>query len=248
MSKSVFGHLFTDFRKGTVRKTRKIIGLPLGKDPWMAYKEIDIFLEILDSLKPQNCLEFGCGYSSLYYPGFLSPGATWTSVEHNKEWFEKIVEKSYPVKNLTLYNILPNAGSWEKGGNYSDFKNYVDFPRSLNLKFDLILVDGVAREACIEAGLDLLSDNGLLIVHDCNRVQYQNQLKRFPYWVIFEDFRKSAGGFGFASRKNIIPQSFEIKKHASVWKIDTKINNFFKFKYLIGKPSKPFQLKLSHPF
>ena len=66
----------------------KITGNVVPK-PWMKYREIEIIEEIIKNLKPKKCLEWGAGYSTLYFPRLLDSDAKWISIEHEKEWFEK---------------------------------------------------------------------------------------------------------------------------------------------------------------
>jgi hypothetical protein len=58
--------------------------------PWMEEREVDIIEEILSKLQPRNSLEWGAGYSTIYFTKFLQKDAKWTSIEHNKDWAHKI--------------------------------------------------------------------------------------------------------------------------------------------------------------
>ena len=198
---------------------------------------MDLMLEILGNLKPKKCLEYGCGLSTLFFPGFLPSSTQWISVEHHPIWFKNIKEENQRSNvHLNQVDIQEN----EPHG----FDDYINFPTD-QAPFDFILVDGVAREACIEKGLGLLADDGLLVIHDCNRPAYHEAIKKFPKWLIIQDFRKTAGGFGFGTKNQPPTHLFDLDYHKNLWSIDTKINNFFKFKYLIGKKSKPFNLQTS---
>jgi len=207
----------------------------------MKFKEIDIMLEVLENLKPKRVLEYGCGYSSVIFPKYLEAGASWQSIEHNKEWFEMIAKQCADAENTTIHHVEKNDLSSEGA---DGFKDYVAFPKELG-QFDLILVDGVAREACVETCHDLLNDDGLLIVHDINRPSYQEPVKQFKNWLILQDFRKSSGGFGFASKDLEVSKLFDVDKHKRIWQVDSDLINFFKFKFVLGKKGKPFSLESS---
>lgn len=58
--------------------------------PYMQEKEITIIEEILCNLKPENCLEWGAGYSTIYFTKFIKKSAKWLSIEHDKEWSNKL--------------------------------------------------------------------------------------------------------------------------------------------------------------
>lgn len=230
--------LFGIYSKGTKRKLLKFIGVE-SKDPYMKYKEIAFFKELFANFKPMKCLEYGCGTSTPYYMDHLPVGASWYSVEHHKGWFEKIsAQIQRPNLHLDFVDIEGN----EPKGPKDDV--YAGLPKQ-NAPFDFILVDGIRRENCTELAHQFLSENGLVVVHDSNRVQYHEHIKKFKYWFILQDFRKSAGGLGLASNHVDVRQLVDLNAHAKLWKKDTAISNLFKFKYLMGKKSKPFKLEKS---
>ena len=241
----VIGSLLNNYSKGTARQFDHIFKLGNNKMPYMKYKEVEFFTEILHSLKPKRILEYGCGFSTAYFTQILPKDIEWVSIEHNQEWFDAVKESLAGNTKVELHFVKPEVSSWTSGGTYSDFKSYVDYPEKLG-KFDLILVDGVAREACIQKSHSLLNDGGIVVVHDCNRTKYHNDIMEFPNWLIIEDFRRNAGGFGIGSKTCKVETLADIPRHQQIWKVDNAINNFFKFKYLLGKPSKGFRLRGSN--
>jgi len=73
------------------------------------------------------------------------------------------------IENNEDYDILTSDGTYE------NFRDYIEFPKSLNEKFDVIFVDGRAR---VEAALSvlrnkLLNTNGVVMVHDWHRPEYK---------------------------------------------------------------------------
>ena len=58
--------------------------------PWMKYNEVAIIRNVLKTLKPKRCLEWGAGFSSLYFPDYLENESKWFSIEHDLTWFNKI--------------------------------------------------------------------------------------------------------------------------------------------------------------
>ncbi len=109
--------------------------------------------------------EYGSGTSTLFYPDYLDEDAKWTSLEHDREWYQNVKERMNRDK-VTIHQVDPEVSEWVYNGDYNDFKTYVDFPRDLG-KFDLILVDGMARESCIDRAIDLLNPNA--VVHIVRR-------------------------------------------------------------------------------
>lgn len=227
------------YSKGTRRKLLKLFGYE-SKDPYMKYKEIDFFKELLSSFQPDRCLEYGCGTSTPYYIEHLPKESHWSSIEHHKGWFDKISQEiDRPNLDLHYVNVEGNDPKVPS----EDI--YASFPKSF-APFDFILVDGIRRENCIELAHDLLSDKGIVVVHDSNRAHYHPHIKKFKYWFILEDFRKSAGGLGLASNHVDVTQLIDLEQHAALWRQDTAVSNFFKFKFLLGKKAKAFRLQTSN--
>lgn len=226
------------YAKGTARKLKKFVGIA-SKDPYMKYKEIDFFKELFANFKPMRCLEYGCGTSTPYYMDHLPADAQWLSVEHHKGWFEKI-SKEIGRPNLSLHFVDIEGN--EPTSPEEDV--YASFPAQY-APFDFILVDGIRRENCADLAKKYLSDNGIVVMHDSNRPQYHQHIKQFKYWFILEDFRKSAGGLGLASDHVNVNELIDLERHKRLWKKDTAISNFFKFKFLLGKRPKTFKFQSS---
>jgi len=226
--------LLSTYLKGTKRKFIKFLGFENTYHPYMKFKEIHLLEELIRNLNPKKCLEYGCGISSLHFSKLLKEGSKWYSIEHDMEWYHKIQGLNQFEDKLEIYFVGSDNSSWRHEGYYNDFKTYINFPEKLS-KFDFILVDGMARESCIKKAYELLSENGVMIIHDCNRIQYHEELKIFPNWMIIEDYRKTAGGIGICTKSKSIESLFDLEYHQKVWEMDTLFQNFFKFKYLIGK-------------
>jgi len=221
--------LVAQVSKGTVRRLRKLIGLPI-REPYMVQREIDLLTEVLQDLQPQRCLEYGSGYSTLFFPSFLPETATWFSVEHHEAWHQRIREMNTDQR-VTIEHA--STAHPEDGRN-----EYVLRPQKHG-PFDFILVDGVNREACITMAHKLLKPDGLLVVHDANRRQYHGALTLFTYRLVMEDSRRTAGGMAFASHSKPIGSYFRLRHHARLWHIQAILTNIGRFKYLPGRKAKP---------
>ncbi len=116
--------------------------------PWFTYPAI----EYIAQLDLRNCemLEWGSGNSSHF---FSARSKFITSIEDNRDWFEKV--------------------SSAKNGNHeihlADNDNYYKLPLSFNKKFDIIIIDGNQRDKCAETALDLIKDDGLIIYDNSER-------------------------------------------------------------------------------
>lgn len=220
------------FTRDRLRELRKIMGLPI-EAPYMKQREIDIILEILLNLRPQKCLEYGSGYSTLFFPKFLPPDSQWVAFEHHREWYERVQEMNNRP-NVAVHHATPNQTDYGQN-------TYVRGPAPKG-PFDFILVDGVERQDCIRQAKNMLSDDGLLVVHDANRSQYHPPLTLYKYRLVLEDFRRTAGGLAFASNSRPIGTYFKLRDHALLWQLQSNVTNIMRFKYLPWRVLKSFRI------
>lgn len=230
------------FFLGTRAKLRKALGFT-PKTPFMKFREIAILKEVFENLKPLKCLEYGSGYSSNYFIRYLARDASWLSIEHDHVWYDEI-KKDIKDPRVQLELVVSDLPIGEDLEDPKPFKSYIDYPKD-KAPFDFILVDGRVRGTCIEEGIEMLADHGVLVVHDANKKLYQEALKVFPNTFVLEDYRRSAGGVGIGTKKQSIETLVSTAQHSQHWKIITSVANFFKFKWLIGGRTKPFNVTQS---
>lgn len=123
--------------------------------PWVTYSFIDFITDRIQ--KSQYVFEFGSGNSTIFYAKRTKKVV---SVEHDKDWFEKI-KSSVPSNSELVFSDL------EYGGKYSKI------PLGYSHKFDLIIVDGRDRVNCCKNCLEALTETGVVILDDSEREQYQ---------------------------------------------------------------------------
>jgi hypothetical protein len=102
-------------------------------------------------------LEWGAGFSSLYFPKYLENGSKWFSIEHDLTWFNKIKILNQNPK-CVIFHVKANHFPWTdeyNDGAFSDLRDYLSFPMKFG-KFDFILIDGRARSYCLIAALELI--------------------------------------------------------------------------------------------
>lgn len=220
MTEKASPSFYNQVKQHLIRKWYKKTGR-IPEIPWMAQKEQDILVEILGNLKPKRCLEWGSGYSTVTFPDLLPTEAEWISVEHDQAWHHIMKGKKLPLQvNLNFVTADNPEFKQREDGTYQDFKTYINFPKGY---FDFILIDGRARNACVKKALQLISEQGIVILHDANRLKYQENLHLFPYQVIFEDHRKHSGGMWLASKKPVIEVHLETKKHRKLWNMHLQL-------------------------
>lgn len=151
--------------------------------PWMTQHEIQLIEQNLLSLnkKHLDVLEWGCGGSTSYFPEFLARHnieCRWTSIEHNHEWYEKVSAELRTRDNIDIH-WFPAADA--AAGDKEQMRDeYIQFPSTLNRKFDVILIDGRERRACAEQAASLLREDGIAFMHDAQRSRYHAGFRPFP--------------------------------------------------------------------
>jgi len=139
------------FRSYRIKESVDKDGNPI---PWCTYPCVKFIEPRLN--KKLNVFEYGSGNSTLWYAERVKFIA---SVEHNKEWFEKI-KPSLPENTNLMYQ--PET----------DPEGYVNNVGMQGLKFDIIVIDGILRNECTEESVNHLSGNGVIVFDNSERKDY----------------------------------------------------------------------------
>lgn len=156
--------------------------------PFMSFVEIQAIILCLKAVKkPLHALEWGSGNSTIFFSPYLPLNSHWFAIEHNKEWSERVLDMISEAGKIeiSLKQILP-SGIYREGiddGDFSSFKNYILYPTTLGIIFDVIFVDGRARVECMKLGWKILSENGVMILHDAEREEYTEGIPKESSWV-----------------------------------------------------------------
>lgn len=165
------------------RRTRKP---EPGLVPYMDPGEFAQLLAILETLAPARILEWGSGGSTKAILDRCPFVERFVSLEHDRAWHERVRELVVDPR-LQLHLVEPDQPAPREPEAYKRFADraeqdrelfasYIDFPASLAITFDFVLVDGRARSFCIAAGWQLLRAGGVLVVHDAQRTEYHGAL------------------------------------------------------------------------
>jgi hypothetical protein len=129
--------------------------------PWLTQQAISFLNDWLHM--SDIGLEWGSGRSTVW---LASRVKKLISVEHDSNWYHK-VKLLLEKKGLTNveYHLIPvnETGSMPNRHPYVHMSSAL--PRS---SLDFVLVDGVMRDHCASASLDLLRIGGLLIIDNAN--------------------------------------------------------------------------------
>jgi len=200
-------------------------------------REMDIITEVLANTAPSKCLEWGSGYSTLYFPGLLPGLEYWHSLEHHKAWHEK-VKGMNSNPNVTVSLVEPDFKDYfglrgkygpRLEGTYEDFKTYIEWPRNTPGGYDFIFIDGRARKECLRIAFDLISDRGAVIVHDANRDSYFEELPPFRSSIRFTDHRqhRKEGGIWIGSKGREVGEFLDTRLHRRLWDLNNTTARIF---------------------
>lgn len=149
--------------------------------PWWTYRAIDFLEEKWKTFQaPISVFEWGSGASTLW---LAKRADEIISVEHDPKWHAILQPFLQENSNVTLLLKEPDellldekyASRKIRGAN---FKNYVTAIQDYGKKFDVIVIDGRARSACLEISVNFLKDNGCIVLDNSDRQEYQQAIAR----------------------------------------------------------------------
>lgn len=162
--------------------------------PFMSDSEFSQLKAAIWSVRPRTMLEWGSGGSTQTLLRECPFIERYHSIEHDRPWFERIrdavtdprltihlVEPVTPEPPRLFLNITKRKRLAYRAIGERDpalFKDYIEFPRTLGIQFDFVLVDGRARTFCLETGWDVLRPGGVMALHDSQRKIYHPVLAR----------------------------------------------------------------------
>lgn len=148
--------------------------------PWWTYSASDAVETWLRNRdRPIRVFEWGSGSSTIW----LSPRVDEIiTVEHHADFVDVIGPHLEPLANVELRHVpaitspSPRIASSKKGNEGLDFADYVDAIATETQPFDLIVIDGRAREACLRAALPHIAPDGLIVFDDPHRGRYRRAI------------------------------------------------------------------------
>lgn len=155
-------------------KTKNAIDILNQPIPWYTYPFIKFVKERLNN--QLTVFEYGCGNSTLWYCGRVR---SIKSVEHEKGWFDVVVNKTKHLKNVQIiYRNLKTNGEYAK-----EILNTKDF-------FDIIVIDGRDRVNCTKYSFNQLKEDGVIIFDNSDRTEYaeaynllaEKGFRRLDFW------------------------------------------------------------------
>jgi hypothetical protein len=155
-------------------------------------------------------LEWGAGRSTLSYSAILDGAQVpfhWLALEYDREFCDSTIAPEllrrpaavlrYVEDGQDLSGAPGDASAtevvcWNRtalrpflGDQYiadraANLDGYVDHPRSAGEPFDVILVDGRKRRRCLLTALDVMAEQGIVLLHDAFRTYYHCAMEAYP--------------------------------------------------------------------
>jgi hypothetical protein len=151
--------------------------------PMMAEHEVEYIKAFITNNNVKTVLEWGSGNSTIWFPKECPNVTRWLAIEHNGHYVKKIEDKV--KKEVVEIKWIQDT---EQG--------YID--GADGEKFDLIIVDGMFRDKCLEKAFSLLADHptARILLHDSGRVEYEAWYQKYKYTKIYGgEIPQPKGGF-----------------------------------------------------
>lgn len=172
--RSVGGHLRTLF---AIHDVEDLVALD---QPWWTYGAIDAVEQHLTALGGRaRVFEYGSGASSVWLG---RRAAEVHSVEHHAGFagvMRRVLAQADLESVVTLHEVGPTRSaepvvpSGRRGEEGRDYAAYVASIDDVPGEFDLVVVDGRARVACMQAAARRLAPGGIILFDDTQRPRYR---------------------------------------------------------------------------
>jgi hypothetical protein len=138
----------------------RVVFQKYARTPWLTFSAIDYLRGLVSG---RRVFEFGSGMSTLW---FAEQSKEVVSVESNPEWYRTMSQKTEGFRNARL--VLASSK-----------ESYVGAIADAGGLFDLILIDGLHRDECIDLARTYLSPGGVVVVDNTDTIPgLANQIKR----------------------------------------------------------------------
>jgi predicted O-methyltransferase YrrM len=146
--------------------------IPIKPFPWLTVQAVQFLDQFLSDHPHARILECGVGGSTIW---FAQRTKQLISLEHSLIWFNKVqheLASRFDCHSVTMilrkkpYDIVLD--------NFSD--NF----------FDLVLIDGNNRMACVRKSERILKPGGILMLDDAQRQQYAPIFEEFSHWPMIK--------------------------------------------------------------
>lgn len=128
-------------------------------------RALDAALKVKDGLL--RVLEWGPGRSTHQ---FLRSGriSKLLAIEHNQQWWYRLNSQLGDVADRVNLLLI------------EDLRIYVDIADG---RYEIIFIDGRQRRRCIQKAKELVTTDGIVLLHDAEREQYNDDICSWPFAI-----------------------------------------------------------------
>jgi hypothetical protein len=155
--------------------------------PWWTYGAIDAVQAFIDSRRGDvRAFEWGSGASTIWLARRVT---TVDSVEHHRGFGEMMIARVGEFPNATVSivepvpsdaPVVPSLKEGQRGMDFADYVAQMELVAGGAGRFDLVVIDGRAREACLAAALPRLAPGGVVVFDNSWRIRYRRAIKSLP--------------------------------------------------------------------
>ena len=174
--------------------------------PAQSTGDIEVFKEAVATVGEGSLrvFEWGSGASTIYYSKFLkSLGREfeWHAIDNSKKWHQMVQKRVLHARLSGCVDVrcLEFPAFWELSGYSPDSPvpthsytcsgnvlKYVNSPRELGKRFEMVIVDGRYRRRCLLVAAEVLAPRRVVILHDAQRTHYHSSLASYPHVEFLE--------------------------------------------------------------
>jgi hypothetical protein len=146
--------------------------------PWWTFDAVDEVEAFLAVRPGARVFEWGAGASTLW---LAWRAGEVISVEHDPDWAANVAARTEALDHVAV-RLAPSSAQGAIGSGKSGFAGryfdaYVAAIRAEPGLFDLIIIDGRAREACLAEAQARLAEGGVVLFDDCDRARYRGAIE-----------------------------------------------------------------------
>lgn len=149
---------------------------------WWTYPAMDHVRSLLEGRNDLEAFEFGPGASTKWLSKYCK---SITYVEYDREFYDFMQQQEFVDTKVDGLYVPPDKVRDEKylslKNNYRNmsFKRYVQALRESGKCYDVIVIDGRARSACLEIAGNFVKPGGIVIFDNSNRRRYARSLQKY---------------------------------------------------------------------
>ncbi|EPX78816.1 class I SAM-dependent methyltransferase [Salipiger mucosus] len=167
---------------GAIHDLEALVALDV---PWWSYDAIDAVERFLRERPGARVFEYGSGASTLW---LARRAGSVTSVEHHRGWYDRMQDAlgRFPIAcPVDLRLVAPDAApssdslylsekSGSAGVSFSAYAREID--AGADALYDLIVIDGRSRNACLAHAERHLAEGGMIVFDNSGRTRYRRAI------------------------------------------------------------------------